>query len=121
MALELLPDVGTNPDYGLALTRSYRVNKVQFGDGYSEARPAGPNNIVRSWQVTWTLLDKLQKDILVEFFDRMAGAYAFLAVPNPADNETPIQVKTDGEVQVTYADYEDYQVTVTLKEDFGIV
>ena len=56
---------------------SYRVRTVQFGGGYKQQVGDGPNNKEDSYSITFTGL-KVNVLEIMDFFDRHAGAKAFL-------------------------------------------
>ena len=55
----------------------YRVRESRFGDGYRQVVGDGPNNKEDSYPVTITGGKARTKDVM-DFFDRHAGARAFL-------------------------------------------
>lgn len=61
-------------------TITYRVRTSQFGEGYKQTSADGPNNKEQSLPVTITCL-KDQALLVMAFFDRHAGAKAFLWTP----------------------------------------
>lgn len=75
MAIQTFPwqmDMGANAD------TQHRVNKVQFGDGYSQISSTGINNKTRNWSGTKTgSLDNIIKPIMA-FIDDHAGVRPFL-------------------------------------------
>ncbi|MDD1966194.1 phage tail protein [Pseudomonas putida] len=56
---------------------TYRVRKSQFGDGYQQITADGPNNKEGSYPITYTGHRTKVLEIMA-FFDRHAGAKAFL-------------------------------------------
>lgn len=56
---------------------SYRVRTAQFGGGYKQQVGDGPNNKEDSYPITFTGLKVTVLEIM-DFFDRHAGAKAFL-------------------------------------------
>lgn len=61
-------------------TITYRVRTSQFGDGYKQTAADGPNNKEQSFPVTVTGMKAQILDVMA-FFDRHAGAKAFLWTP----------------------------------------
>lgn len=56
---------------------TYRVRTAQFGDGYKQESGDGPNNKVDSYPISYTG-PQLKVLEIMAFFDRHAGAKAFL-------------------------------------------
>lgn len=56
---------------------SYRVRTAQFGDGYKQESGDGPNNKEDSYPISYTGPKAKVLEIMA-FFDRHAGAKAFL-------------------------------------------
>jgi phage-related protein len=56
---------------------TYRVRTAQFGDGYKQESGDGPNNKVDSYPISFTG-PKAKVVEIMAFFDRHAGAKAFL-------------------------------------------
>lgn len=56
---------------------TYRVRSSQFGDGYAQKVGDGPNNKQQSYPITYTGPKAKVLEIMT-FFDRHAGAKAFL-------------------------------------------
>jgi phage-related protein len=56
---------------------TYRVRTAQFGDGYKQESGDGPNNKVDSYPISYTGPKAKVLEIMA-FFDRHAGAKAFL-------------------------------------------
>jgi phage-related protein len=56
---------------------TYRVRTAQFGDGYKQESGDGPNNKVDSYPISYTG-PKTKVQEIMAFFDRHAGAKAFL-------------------------------------------
>ena len=55
----------------------YRVREAKFGDGYRQVVGDGPNNKEDSYPVTFTGMKVATLEVMT-FFDRHAGAKAFL-------------------------------------------
>lgn len=115
--IDVVPDVGVNPDYGLARTGQFRVRRSSFGDGYERRRPDGINTHIREWTLTWTGLSREQADVLSEFFDSRIGVYAFLWY-EPTSGLAH-QVTSPEPCRVVASDYGSFQVSVTVREDFS--
>jgi phage-related protein len=60
------------PDESSSKTIEPRVNRTEFGDGYSERSRAGINNISETWEGTWSVMTSDQASSLDDFF-RMQG------------------------------------------------
>ena len=65
-------------DMGAAADKQYRVNKTQFGDGYTQHSSTGINNTIKNWSGTKTGdLETVIKPIEA-FLDDHAGVRPFL-------------------------------------------
>lgn len=62
------------------ISYSYRVLSAQFGDGYEQIAPDGPNNEVRTWSVTYKNLPKSEFDYVIGFLRSLKGAEPILAM-----------------------------------------
>lgn len=113
-----MPDIGREPDYGLSRSAAYRKVESQFGDGYAMRMRDGINTTVRSWNVTWSVIDKDSADVLMGFFEQMGGVDSFYWIM--PDTGEQVTVITDSEPSLTYDGYSNHTVTVTLKEVFGV-
>jgi len=114
--INVLPDIGINPDYGLKQGGQFKVQTVSFGDGYEQRRPDGINTVRRKWSLKWSLLSRHQKDVLINFLIEMKGAYAFLwDVP---DSDEAYRVVCKSMPSWSIDDYGSYSVNAEFEEDF---
>lgn len=65
MSYQTLPDIP--PDFGMEPTPVANVDEVQFGDGYTQRKPAGINYKRTDWSVNWTVLEQDEYDTLYAF------------------------------------------------------
>lgn len=115
--MDTLPDIGCQPDYGLAEQPAFAVDTVQFGDGYAQRRPAGLNSTRREWSVTWTALPDLDAETLKQFLLSRQGVYAFWwRIPK---SDEVVRVLCKEPPRVTYAYPRHSNVTATFTEDFA--
>ena len=118
--MDYLPDIGTNPDWGMGTEHELMIDKVDLGDGYVQRRPKGINPIRRTFTPTWTLLSKEQKDTLVDFFRGTYGVTPFLFTdPDHGDPNEAVKVTCGTTISVEHSMYNGYSVSVTLTEDFN--
>lgn len=59
----------------------FKVDKVQFGDGFSQRIPSGINNGLRRWSVTFTDRSQAEADAIVAFFVGKRGSTSFTWMP----------------------------------------
>lgn len=111
-----LPDVGINPDWGLSQSAKFRVRTVSFGDGYEQRAPDGLNATQRSWNLSWSSLDKGQADTLNDFILAKGGHTAFLW-EHPVTGVTH-QVLCSKAPKVTHDTWANYTLSLKLTEDF---
>jgi phage-related protein len=62
---------------GFSIARKAKINRVEFGDGYSQRSSIGINATPQTGRLTWANLSKLQADELESFFDAACGVQAF--------------------------------------------
>ncbi|MBY5962091.1 phage tail protein [Marinobacter nauticus] len=111
--VDVLPDIGRHPDYGLSRSTQHNVTRVRFGDGYEQRRPTGINPSTRVYNVTWSLLDQEEYDILYDFLASRKGVYSFIwTVPDTGEQ---VRVVAD-DISDQYTGYKTYTVTCTLRE-----
>lgn len=115
--MEVIPDIGRNPDYGLAEDPEFKVKSVNFGDGFVQSQPDGLNSVKRVWSLTWGDLSEAEKDLLYDFFISRKGVYSFLWI-KPLTNEA-VPVVCRKPPSLSYADYDQYSLNVKLEEDFS--
>lgn len=61
-------------------TKQYRVIRVQFGDGYSQAISEGINNIVQTWPLNFKGREEKIQEI-INFLHKHQGFRSFLWTP----------------------------------------
>lgn len=61
-------------------TKTYRVLRAQFGDGYGQSVADGLNNVVRSWSLQFAGKSSYI-DTIESFLDARAGHESFLWTP----------------------------------------
>lgn len=115
MALEQFPNIG-NPNWGFTDETDDTLNEVQFGDGYRLVQPAGLNHQRGGWSLTFSL----------EEADALP-AYSWLKTRKKVTpflwthpDGTEYQVRCES-VRLTYSQYNDYTLAVTLTQDFNPV
>lgn len=115
--MEHLPDIGVPPDFGLKEGGQFAVQSVSFGDGYTQRRPDGINTVRRKWSLNWSLLERTQKDTLVNFALSKKGVYAFYwTIP---DSDETVRVVCAKYPSWVADDYGIYSVSMELTEDLG--
>lgn len=113
--MDMLPDVGRNPSYGLANDPEFSVDTVSFGDGFEQSSPAGINSIRDQWSLTWNLLRREEFDELYSFLVSKRGSEPFQwSIP---DDDRVVTVKCK-DPKYTYTDFGLYQLTATFREVF---
>lgn len=116
--MDFLPDIGREPDYGLAGQPSFAVDTVQFGDGFAQRRPSGLNSARREWSVSWTLLTREEMETIRGFLMSRLGVYAFLwSVPEESE---ALRVLCKQPPSHSYDGFEHYSLSATFTEDFGL-
>lgn len=114
--MDTLPDIGCQPDFSLTEKPALAVDSVQFGDGYTQRRPSGLNNVRRSWSATWTALPDADAEVLYQFLLSRQGVYAFLW-RIPKSSEMVRVVASDIQKSLAYPRYSN--VSATFTEDFA--
>lgn len=65
------------PDQGASFELAPRVNRTQFGDGYSQRVPDGLNSVMETWNLAFTLRTKAEVGAIDAFLRTQKGATAF--------------------------------------------
>jgi len=65
------------PDWGMNPKVKPRVNRTDFGDGYTQRSSDGINTISLSVSLTWTNVTNAERDTLIDFFVAMGAITAF--------------------------------------------
>jgi phage-related protein len=68
----------------------FNVDKIQFGDGYSQRVPNGINNGLRRWSVSFSDRSKTEADAIVAFFRARNGATSFTVQPQGFDADVRV-------------------------------
>lgn len=84
MPLDTFP-ISYGPSMPCEPSVTARVNKAQFGDGYSQRSGDGINNMEVSWSVQWQNLTHEEADDAWDFLMGKMGYVAFLWTPPRAD------------------------------------
>lgn len=105
------------PSAGLANEPKINLFKAEFGDGYTQASPAGLNHIRDTAELKFELLTSLQAAGLVAFLRERGGYKPFLwTLPDEATPKRWICAKwkhvRDEEGRST--------ITATFEQDFGL-
>lgn len=114
--MEMLPDVGRNPDYGLVADGTFARDVTNFGDGYELRRPAGLQPLRRKWSVKWTALHPADKDALRSFLLARLGVEAFRCV---IPGEGDLKVICPDPPAVSHDSFDLYTLTATFTEDLN--
>lgn len=118
MDIDILPDIGRPPNFSFPETAELAVDKVSFGDGYEQRRPAGLNSVKRVWQPSWGPLTESQKDELYRFLISRKGSYAFLFQPKTHQEMVRVVATDIKWEQIPRGRY--FNVSATFTEDFGL-
>lgn len=113
--METLPPIA--PDWGMGQDAEFLMDKVELGDGYVQRRPQGINPLRRSWDPSWSLLSRAEKDQLVNFLYGKLGVEAFLF--KDPDSDEVFKVVCEKAPKVTYTGFGLYSVTADFEEDFN--
>lgn len=80
-----LPDIDLS--YGTDMTTSYRVRRVDFGNGYAQRSTDGLNTVRQQWRLTWERIPDAQAEELRLFFEGLAGVSLIEWTPYNQPNE----------------------------------
>lgn len=106
------PPVAPSP--GSSITPELALNRVSFGDGYTQASPRGLNHLRRVLQIKWEALSPDQAKAIETFLVARGGYQAFLYT-HPSDG---VQRKwTCDTWNVSFGG--PCKATATFKEDFS--
>lgn len=116
MAIETLPNIRRQPDYGLTSSGEFTRDITAFGDGYELRRPSGLQPFRRSWSVNWTGLNPTDMETLRTFLNSKLGVTAFnCTIPF----EGTLKVICPEPVSVTHASYRLFSLSATFQEDLN--
>lgn len=113
MPIQTFPTTVPTPSYSLAATTKPRVQRVQFGDGYSLRMADGLNNMISSWDIQWEGLTRTEKDTIETFLRARRGYEAFYWTP---PNGTQKRVAS-GEWKITETNPAVFDIDVTFTEE----
>lgn len=96
-------------------TVSFKIRKVEFGDGYTQESPDGINFRRFSFSLRWENIDNTQKDTIDDFLIARGGYQTFLWY-NPEDLTT-YKVKCK-EWTVEYVNPNVWNISATFEQKF---
>lgn len=111
--MDYIPDIPAS--YSPSVEPEFNVDRVQFGDGFEQRRPAGLNSTTESWEVSWNNLSEDKYWEIYNFLKSRKGVYAFLWQPPWEGAARPWVCTNLSSVRPT-APYCG-SVTATLRED----
>lgn len=77
------------PSVGSSLNPKVGIRKAEFGDGYSQASPAGINHIKHDASLKWEVLTGDERQAIVGFFEANKGTKPFdYHIPGDAQSRT---------------------------------
>lgn len=106
------PEIAPSP--GSQRTPEVKLRKSEFGDGYTQASPAGLNHIRRTLALKWDGVSPAQLAALNAFFEAQGGYKPFWYTHAPEGVQRKWTCDTWG---VTYGAPASF--TATLREDFS--
>jgi phage-related protein len=115
-----MPDTfpAINPDTKSRRSKSNRVLKADFGDGYSQTSLDGVNTVEESWELSFDNYFKADIDTIVAFLDSQASYKSFYWTP--PDESTPKLWRQDGDYSVTLAGPLTRSLTVKIKRAYSL-
>lgn len=104
------------PDYGAEKSVSFTVQRINFGDGYSQRVSSGINNQVGSWTATFSNRTIQVANAIEEFLEEHAGSRYFLwPLPSdPSNNSRRIKVVCE-EYKRSCTGFERDTISMTLR------
>lgn len=103
------------PSTGASVSNEPRIKEAKFGDGYIQRMPDGINNDPKSWNLTFSKLDKYDADQLYAFLRAAKGSIPFTWVD--LDGETLQYVCPT--YSRDYADEDVFNITARFNQTFG--
>jgi len=76
--MDYLPDIP--PEYPAEVPTEFLIRETKLGDGFSERRATGINNVSRVMTLSWMNITTEEKQTLENFFNEKKGVEAFLMV-----------------------------------------
>jgi phage-related protein len=96
-------------------TVTFKIRKVEFGDGYTQQSPDGLNTTIFSFNLTWENITTAQKNTIDNFLTARGGYQTFLWF-NP-ENSVTYRIKCDTWT-VKYNNPNVWTITATFKQVF---
>lgn len=59
--------------YGTDMSQEYRVERIEFGEGYSQRGSKGLNSTPQRWRLVWSRISDADAELLRKFFEDLAG------------------------------------------------
>ena len=105
------------PSPGLTDTPEIKILKSEFGDGYTQASPQGLNHIRKVVEATWDVLDRAERDYIIDFFMERAGCQPFWFQMPHDDAATKWTVETWSDTVIS-GDY--HRIAATFRQSFSL-
>lgn len=106
-----------NPSPGTTETHAPSIIRADFGDGYTQAAPAGLNSDRAEIEATWEILTPAERDQLVAFFTERGGyAPFYYRFPWHADTRKwTVEKWSEALVAGSY-----HRITATFRQSFTL-
>lgn len=110
-----MPNFTWTPDQGAKRSVKIRVNRSQFGDGYSGRTADGINVIVEAWDVTFNSRTQAEIDAIQDFLEAAEGrtTFTFTTPRGKTINCTCAQF------DASYNHALDATLTATFQQEYG--
>lgn len=105
------------PSVGATAEPKIKLFEAEFGDGYTQRRPAGLNHIRETYELKFELLTAAESASIRAFLQARGGAEAFLYTP-PGE-AAPMRV-TCKKWKRTFDEADRQTITLTIEQDFGL-
>lgn len=62
-----------DPSFGTDMTTNYDVDRISYGDGYTQRSNPGINPVQQVWRLVWQGISDADAETLRQFFNGLAG------------------------------------------------
>jgi phage-related protein len=121
--VEFIPPQEPSP--GAQNKPEIKILQAEFGDGYSQAAPAGLNNVRSVLTLQWDYLEGCERDGIIKFLECRGGTEPFI-FRLPKDRQWAMTDEQISRFVYTCADWSDtaieaglYNVNATFRQWFG--
>jgi phage-related protein len=111
------PYEAIEPSYGTDLNQEFEVNRVKFGDGYSQRKVPGLNADPQKWSINWENIHDDDAETLRLFFKGLRGVD--LLEWTPYNQATPLKFSAN-RFRSRPTGYQTQTCSIELTQEFDL-